>query len=333
LDLTFDTSMTSRARLPASLRQPASSGSRRHFLFGCLLACSGCQQPRSAETPREGELAPPADRPDQPSGEAHVALAELEAATGGRLGVFALNTRTARTIQRRPDERFALCSTFKWVLAAQVLHRVDRGDLRLDERVPFDASDLLEYAPVAQARASEGALSIEELARAAVVVSDNTAANLLLEKVGGPIGLTAFMRAAGDQVTRLDRNEPALNDNVPGDPRDTTSPRAMAHLLESILCKDVLSANGRARLLEWLVACETGPGRLKAGLPTDYRVGHKTGSGGSGAHAAVNDVAIVWPPAHEPILIASYLSDAVRELPELEQVHAEVARIVVREFS
>lgn len=324
--------MTSRASFPGSLRQLAPSSTRRHFLLGCLLA-SGCQPRRPAERPRDDEVAPPAEGQGQSNRDSHVALADLEAGIGGRLGVFALDTKTARTIQHRPDERFALCSTFKWVLAAQVLHRVDRGDLRLDELVPFRASDLLEYAPVARARVSEGALSIEELARAAVVVSDNTAANLLLEKVGGPAGLTAFVRAVGDQVTRLDRNEPALNGNEPGDPRDTTSPRAMAHLLDSVLCKDVLSVGGRARLVDWLVACETGAGRLKAGLPPDYRLGHKTGSGGTGAHSAVNDVAIVWPPARDPILIASYLSDAVRDLPELEQVHAEVARIVVRELA
>jgi beta-lactamase class A len=330
---TFETSMTSRAHSSSPLHQPTPSSTRRHFLLGSLLVCSSCQPRRPAEGAREDDLAPPAGRDRQSTEGADVALADLEGTIGGRLGVFALDTKTARIIQHRPDERFALCSTFKWVLAAHVLHRVDMGDLRLDEPVPFGEADLLEYAPVTQARVGEGALSIEELARAAVVVSDNTAANLLLGKVGGPAGLTAFIRARGDEVTRLDRNEPALNGNEPGDPRDTTSPRAMAHLLESILCKDVLSAAGRARLVEWLVACETGAGRLKAGLPMDYRVGHKTGSGGNGEHAAVNDVAIVWPPGREPILIASYLSDAVGDLPALEQIHAEVARIATRELS
>ena len=305
--------------------------SRRHFLVSVLAACSGCR-----EAPRHAVLHPGSSRVDGARPEANAsergsaALAELEQAVGGRLGVFALDVQTARTVLHRPDERFALCSTFKWVLAAQVLHWVDRGEVRLDEPVPFGPRDLLEYAPVTSARVGEGALSLGELARVAVVVSDNTAANLLLARMSGPAGLTDFIRAQGDPVTRLDRNEPSLNDNEPGDPRDTTSPRAMVHLLQQLAWKTGLSSEARRRLLEWLLACETGKNRLRAGLPEGFRIGHKTGTGKRGA---VGDVAIVWPSEGGPILLASYLSDSSKELPELENAHAEVAKIVLRELA
>lgn len=260
---------------------------------------------------------------------ASTALSELEAKIGGRLGVFALDTQTERAILHRPDERFVLCSTFKWLLAAHVLQLADRGELSLAERVPFGTKDLLEYAPVTRARLVEGALSLEELAEAAVVVSDNTAANLLLSKLGGPHGLTAFLRSSGDETTRLDRDEPGLNSNDPGDPRDTTSPRSMVALARTYLCRDVLSTASRERLLGWLIASETGKRRLRAGLPPDWKAGDKTGTGHRGA---CNDVAIAWPPGRSPVLIASYLSDSAADLSQLEAVHAEVARVVVREL-
>jgi beta-lactamase class A len=257
-------------------------------------------------------------------------FAEIEAGVGGRLGVFAHDTQTGRELAHRADERFAMCSTFKWVLAADILARVDRGELSLDDRVPISASDLLEHAPFTRAHVAEGSLTVDALARAAVVVSDNTAANLLLAKVGGPRGLTRFVRSLGDPVTRLDRNEPALNSNQPGDPRDTTSPRAMAGLMRSLLCGDVLlSTAGRDRLLGWLRACETGKERLRAGLPQDWIVGDKTGSGERGA---VNDVAIATPPRRRPIIVAAYLSDGDAGPASLNAAHADIARAVAAGF-
>ena len=172
-------------------------------------------------------------------------------------------------------------------------------------------------------------MTIDGLARAAVTVSDNTAANLLLAKIGGPAGLTRFVRSLGDPVTRLDRTEPALNDSGPGDPRDTTSPRAMVGLMRTVLCGDALSRAARERLLGWLRACETGKNRLRAGLPQDWTVGDKTGTG---EHGAVNDLAIAWPPARAPILIAAYLSDGRAELGALVSAHAEIGKEVAREL-
>lgn len=320
--------MTPRPGSSALSERLGQRGSRRLFLLGTLAACAGCH----------GGARPPAREPETdsvaspgiPSERASPALAALERSIGGRLGVYALDTGTRKHVLNRPDERFALCSTFKWALAAHILEQVERGELRLEDELTFGQEDLLDYAPATRARALEGKMSIEELARAAIVVSDNTAANLLLARVGGPPAFTEFMRRNGDTVTRLDRDEPSLNDNQPGDPRDTTSPRAMTELLERLACHAGLSAASRSRLLDWLASCETGAHRLQAGLPAGYRLGHKTGTGQRGA---VNDVGIVWPPAGAPILISAYLSDSTRELSALEGALAEVARIVVRELS
>ncbi len=255
------------------------------------------------------------------------ALAEIESKVGGRVGVFALDTGTGKELAHREDERFAMCSTFKWVLSAAILARVDRGQLSLDGRVPYGSTDLLDYAPVTRAQVADGYMTVGALARASVVVSDNTAANLLLGLIDGPPGLTQFIRSMGDPVTRLDRTEPTLNSNEPGDTRDTTSPRAMVSLMRKILCGDALSSASRERLLAWLRACETGKDRLRAGLPGDWTVGDKTGGGLRGA---LNDVAIAVPPGGDPILIASYLSEGRSGLDEKEAAHADVGRVVAR---
>ncbi|MCA9624225.1 MAG: class A beta-lactamase, partial [Myxococcales bacterium] len=184
---------------------------------------------------------PPPDAPPDP-------LDSLEAAVGGRLGVIAMDSADgAVLLARRPDERFAMCSSFKWALAAAVLARVDRGELALAEPVPYAEADLLQHSPVTREHLAEGAMSLEALAEAAVVTSDNAAANLLLAKIGGPAGLTAFLRAEGDDTTRLDRTEPTLNENTPGAPRDTTTPRAMATSLSRLLLGPSLSEASRAR--------------------------------------------------------------------------------------
>jgi beta-lactamase class A len=261
------------------------------------------------------------------------AIAGIEKRLGGRVGVMALDTGSGETIGHRADERFAMCSTFKWALAAGVLARVDSGELALDQAVHYEEDDLLEYAPVAHENfdrdTDAGTLTIEELCAAAVSISDNTAANLLLELLGGPPGLTRFLRRHGDEVTRLDRNEPSLNTNLPGDPRDTTTPRAMADTMRTILLGDTLSPESRDRLTRWLIDTQTGLARLRGGLPTDWAAGDKTGTGVNGA---ANDVAIVWPPDRKPILIAAYLSDSSAGPDALNAAHRKIAATVVQEL-
>lgn len=291
--------------------------SRRLMLsgtIGMLMAACGAPRPESRGVP--------GDSPSE-------ALARLEARVGGRVGVFAVDTRTGKSLGFRPDERFAMCSTFKWVLAATVLAQVDAGRLALGERISYGPADLLEYAPITGAHVAQGAMTVEALARAAVIVSDNTAANLLLAKLGGPSAVTQFARSHGDGVTRLDRNEPALNDRPSGDPRDTTTPRAMVELMRRVLGGEHLRAGNRERLLGWLRDCETGKERLRAGLPRDWIVGDKTGSGPRGAF---NDVAIAWPPGRPPILVAAYMSGSKSPMNSLNAAHAEIGRRVAVEL-
>jgi beta-lactamase class A len=252
-------------------------------------------------------------------------LEQLEKASGGRLGVAMLDTASGVRLGHRQDERFPLCSTFKLLLAAAVLGQVDRQQARLDQRIPFSEADLLEYAPVTRARLGEGSLTLGELCEAAVLVSDNTAANLLLARLGGPAAFTSYLRSLGDQVTRLDRNEPMLNEAIMGDERDTTTPAAMLGDLQVLLTGTALSKASRQRLTTWLVESTTGHKRLRAGVPKTWRVGDKTGSG---QHGTTNDVAILWPPKRKPILLAVYLTASVAAPEVRDTVLADVGRLV-----
>lgn len=261
-------------------------------------------------------------------------FAAIEARLGGRVGVCAIDTGSGAEIGHRMQERFAMASTFKWLLAAGVLKRCEQG-LNLDATMYYTVSDILSTSPVTEASINVannmGALSFEQLCEAIVTVSDNTAANLLLVPMFGPEGLTSFLRESGDAHTRLDRREPELNENRPGDARDTTIPHAMARTLRRFLTTDeVLNADSRARLIGWMEKASTGLDRLRAGFPQDWRTGDKTGTGGNGSH---NDCCITRPPGRAPIVIASYLSESPAPNVDKAAAHAEIARIIVEEFT
>jgi beta-lactamase class A len=256
-------------------------------------------------------------------------FALLEQRVGGRLGVAALDTVSGARLGHRVGELFPMCSTFKLLAVGAVLGRADQGRERLDRFIAYGEADLLDYAPVTRAHVREGGLPLGDLCQAAVELSDNTAANLILREIGGPAAVTAFARSLGDNVTRLDRNEPTLNTAIPGDPRDTTTPAAMMANLRALSLGGVLSPGSRERLNGWLVAGQTGKTRLRAGLPASWRVGDKTGTGVNGT---ANDIAVAWAPGG-PILIACYLTEAASATDAArDAVHADVARIVVRQF-
>ena len=254
-------------------------------------------------------------------------LRGLEARTGGRIGMALLSADGELLKGWRADERFALCSTFKLALSGQVLELVEAGELSMDEEIAFDDSDMLAYAPVVEQHAGEGSMSVEELARAISTHSDNTAANLLLERIGGPEAATAFFRSKGDDVTRLDRTEPTLNENALGDPRDTTSPHAMAGLVQRLVLGDALSTDARTQLAEWTVANTTGDNRIRAGIPDGWRIGDKTGTCGFGQSGAANDVAIVWPPNREAFVLAVYIDRPTAEPDKVEAAIAEIGEL------
>lgn len=235
-------------------------------------------------------------------------FAALEKASGGRLGVTVLDTGSGRRIAgHRQDERFPMCSTFKSMLVAHVLHLADAGRVSLDTRVPIAEKDLLSYAPVARRHVGKD-LSVRDLCRGTLTTSDNTAANLLLGVNGGPPALTAFLRAQGDAVTRNDRYEPEMNRFAKGDPRDTTSPAAMATSLARFAVGNGLSAASRLQLADWLIDNQTGDACLRAGLGKRWRVGDKTGSNGEDTR---NDIAVLWPRAGgAPWVVTAYLQGA-----------------------
>lgn len=251
---------------------------------------------------------------------------DLEARNGGRLGVAAYDTTNGRRLGHRSDDRFPICSTFKFLAAALVLARVDRGEEQLGRRVAYAEKDVVVNSPVTGSQAGTAGLSMAELCEAAMTQSDNTAANLMLASFGGPAGLTAYLRSLGDMTTRLDRIEPDLNEALPDDPRDTTTPAAMVATMERLLLRAVLSASSRKMLTGWLVANKTGDKRLRAGLPADWRVGDRTGTGANGT---ANDIAIVWPGDDAPpILIAVYYTGSTISDEARNAVVAEAGGIV-----
>jgi beta-lactamase class A len=256
-------------------------------------------------------------------------LGAVEGRIGGRLGVAALDLGDGRRLAHRADERFPMCSTFKAMAAAAVLSRVDAGADTLDRFIPYGPADLFSYAPVTKAHVGDGGMKLGDLCAAAVELSDNTAANLILAAIGGPPGWTRFVRGVGDPVSRLDRNEPTLNSAIPGDPRDTTSPAAALEDLRRVVLGDVLKPASRERLQGWMIAGKTGAARLRAGLPPAWRVGDKTGTGD---HATTNDIAVVWTPT-APIVIACYVTGAETTSNDVrEAAIAEVGRLVAGAF-
>ena len=264
------------------------------------------------------------------SGQAEARFAAIGRKVGGRLGVASLDTGSGWRVSYRADERFAMCSTFKFLLVAAVLKKVDAGEAQLDRRIAYGKGDLLPHAPVSSAHVAEGALPLSALCEAAIEYSDNTAANLLLKQIGGPDGVTRFARLIGDPVTRLDRTEMTLNTAIKGDPRDTTTPAAMLGDLRHVLLESVLSDASRQQLQSWLIANKTGGERIRAGVPSGWRVGDKTGTGENGA---TNDIAILWPPNRAPILVAAYLTETSAPLEARNAAHAEIGRIVVEAFA
>ncbi|CAN5538947.1 class A beta-lactamase BOR-1 [soil metagenome] len=252
------------------------------------------------------------------------AFAQLEKANAARLGVFVLDTSTDENSGYRADERFAMCSTFKFLVAAAILERVDKNQESLTRAIAIPAKVTLGSSPVTLEHAG-ASMIIRDLCSAIITRSDNTAANLLLDTIGGPSRITRFAQSLGDKVTRLDRTENTLNEARPGDPRDTTSPAAMVADWQKLLLGNTLSPTSRQLLTDWIIASKTGADRLRAGLPGTWRVGDRTGSNGEDT---TNNVAILWPPNQPPLLIAAYLTHCPGPESKRNAILADVARLV-----
>ncbi|MCE7027463.1 class A beta-lactamase [Jiella avicenniae] len=252
------------------------------------------------------------------------AIAKAENELGARVGAMIVDTRSGKTWSVRAKERFPLNSTFKAFACAAVLGRVDAGEASLDQPITFDADDLVTYSPVTETRVETG-ITLGEVCDAAMTMSDNTAGNLVIESLGGPEGVTRFMRRIGDEETRLDRTEPTLNEATPGDPRDTTTPEAAARSLETLVLGDALSPQSRRQLEAWLVGNEVGGPLLRAGFPKDWKIADRTGAGGHGSRSIV---AIAWPPERQPIVAAIYLTGTDASMEARSAAIADIGKAI-----
>lgn len=269
-------------------------------------------------------------RKQDSSGNAAEAIGAIEKSLGGRLGVAAWEKGTERRIEHRSGERFPMCSTFKFLAVAAVLSRVDKKEDKLDRVIRYTKNDLLAHAPITKQHVQEG-MTVSALCVAALQYSDNTAANLLLAALGGPDHITRYARLLGDPVTRLDRNEPTLNTAIKGDVRDTTTPAAMLDDMRKLLIEEgALSAGSQNQLREWIIGNTTGGTMLRAGLPSGWRIGDKTGHGDNGS---TNDIAICWPPNRQPILITAYFVESQAPDKDCDAAIAKVGGVVAKEFA
>ncbi|MEN3534806.1 class A beta-lactamase [Microbispora sp. ZYX-F-249] len=270
---------------------------------------------------------PAAAAPAAPPTDVAAALRALETSFKGRIGAYAIDTATGKTIGYRAGERFALASTFKAVAAAAVLDRTTDRELT-KKVVHWTADELKPYSPETAKHVKDG-MTLAELCRAAVIYSDNTAGNMLLKRIGGPEGLTRYFRTLKDPISRLDRWETELNEWSPKERRDTTTPASIARDLRALTAGDALGAKDRSRLIGWLRDNTTGDARIRAGLPKTWIVGDKTGTGGT--YGTANDIAVVWPAkGAAPIIMAIYTNRLAADGSGDDKVVAKTATVLAR---
>jgi beta-lactamase class A len=251
-------------------------------------------------------------------------FAALESATGGRLGVAALNTANGAQINHRLGERFPFCSTFKVMAASAILKRSAAESGLLAQRIVYTKDQLVTYSPITSKHVGDG-MTVSELCEAALQYSDNTAGNLLLKTLGGPAAVTAFARSIGDETFRLDRWETELNTSIPGDPRDTSTPLALARSLQRLALGNALGTPERSQLTDWMRGNTTGATKIRAGVPAGWSIADKTGVG---EYGTTNDIAVMWPPGKPPIVLAVYFTQREQGASTRSDVVATAARIV-----
>ncbi|MFG3553409.1 class A beta-lactamase [Micromonospora sp. NPDC047557] len=281
-----------------------------------LAACSpadAAEQSTRDRTPTS--TAPAADRDHE--------FRQLEERFDARLGIYAIDTGTGRTVQYRADERFAYASTYKALAAAEVLD--ETTDAELDRVVRYSADDLVTYSPITEQHVGDG-MTLRAIADAAVRYSDNTAGNLMLRQLGGPQKFEKELREVGDKVTDPARYETALNEARPGDRRDTSTARALTQDLRAYAVGDALDPADRDVLNGWLRGNTTGGALIRAGVPEGWVVGDKTGAGGYGTR---NDIAVTWPPDRAPIVLAVLSSRDQKDASYDDALIAEATEVVL----
>jgi len=264
------------------------------------------------------------------NGELIATIVKLESQLSARIGVTVFEVDTDKRWEYHADDLFPMSSTFKTLACAALLHRVDANQETLERIVEIEAASLVSYSPITETRVADAGMSLAELCEASITVSDNTAGNLILEAIGGPQGLTDFMRSLGDEVTRLDRMETQLNEGVPGDPRDTTTPNAMASAMRRLILGDVLSVSSRMQLEAWLRADSVADALFRAGIPETWEIGDKTGAGGYGSRSIA---AIMWPPSGNPVIATVYITETDASFDDRNSAIAQIGAAIAKEIA
>jgi beta-lactamase class A len=265
-----------------------------------------------------------------PAQAAQNSFAELEATTGGRLGVSALNTANNMRVEYRAQERFPMNCTSKLIGVAAILKQSMTDISLLQQLVTYQKTDLTNWAPVTQKHITEG-MTVSALSAAAIEHGDNTAMNLLLKKLGGIAAVNTFTRSLGDDTFHLDRDYPAEAESKPGDLRDTSTPAAMVKSLQQIALGDVLTPPLRSLLQEWMKNNSLGDARIRAGVPYGWIVGDRTGTGSG--YGATNDIAVIWPPSCPPIVVSIFYTGKTKDAAKREDVIASATHIVLSELA
>lgn len=253
----------------------------------------------------------------------------LENKSGGKLGLTIVDTSDGTTYSWRGDEKFPLCSTSKVMVVAAILKKSESNTNLLAKKITINKSDMVNYNPITS-KYIDSSMTITELSKAALQYSDNAAMNKLLSYLGGPRYATQFARTIGDKAYRLDRNEPGLNTAIPGDSRDTTTPSAMAETLNKLILGNALKKEQKAKLTEWMKGNTTGLNSIKAGLPAEWIVADKTGSGDYGT---TNDVAVIWPKNHAPVILTTYFTQPEKDASARKDVLASAAKLIAEAIS
>ena len=251
------------------------------------------------------------------------AVQDAEKRLSARVGVSVMDLETGVRWQNRADERFPTNSTFKTFLCAALLDAGAKGTADPDRQVVVKASDIVSYSPVTKERVNGAPFTMRELCEITVTISDNAAANIVMKELGGPDAVTAYLRGIGDTVTRVDRWEPDSNTGIPGDPRDTTSPNAAAETLKKLVLEETLPDAERQLLTDWLIGNKVGDATLRAGLPEGWRIADKTGAGANGSR---NNIAVIWPEARKPVVIAIYITQTAASFKARNAAIAEIGR-------
>ncbi|MCV0424742.1 MAG: class A beta-lactamase [Roseibium sp.] len=287
-------------------------GTRRAALLGALmplLSLCAAQAQEFDPTPLETEIE------------------DIERRLDARVGVTVIDKETGLSWNHRGKERFPTNSTFKAFLCGAVLDASDKGKVNLQRKVTIQEGDIVNYSPVTEKHVNGKGFTIEELCEITVTISDNAAANLVMETLEGPEGLNTFLRSIGDMKTRADRWEPYSNTGIPGDERDTTTPNAAAETLQKLVLEDTLAPESRKKLTNWLIGNKVGNSTLRAGLPEGWRIADKTGAGQNGSR---NNIAVIWPEGRKPVVIAVYITQTTASYDNRNKAIAGIASALSR---